>query len=511
MVEEKFFNFTEVSKEEFEYFKTEGFVTSDKYTVAKYIYIVLFTVFMIFAAVSFVYFYKLRKSYIIRQRGFMLTFLGGIVAFLNVAFSLSSQIFQIPCSLNVVLANSLSVLLHSFFVVRSLRIILFYYLNLFKVSSINKKRLNTMKMDFTQQIEPNRYIMKVYRKINIINCCVLIIPTLISSIITVIMYISKEELRDACPLFKPTDPVKQIKDPRVQQLLIVILICSSVMMVLNIVNAITLCFIKDSSKYGIRFECIIVSVLIVLINSIGIVFRNQAGNQDGKYPLRAILNIYNVTKGGEMMYSFISFYIFLVFIPIPIRHYYKAKNLKNRYFQDPMSSLHFFYKVLNTPSLVNELRNIAVKEFSVENVLFWENYKVLQEKSKNYQLYYSRDYPSIRPDHQCNFDYYYYQLQQRNYAPDFLNRGGAYNPNLPIPKELFSYYISFYHMFIDYNGPSVVNLPEKTVKGIVNEMCSYPTVGIYDQAAREVIEMMYTSLYPILLNQNKEYIMSTVI
>jgi len=32
-------------------------------------------------------------------------------------------------------------------------------------------------MDFTQQIEPNRYIMKVYRKINIINCCVLIIPT----------------------------------------------------------------------------------------------------------------------------------------------------------------------------------------------------------------------------------------------------------------------------------------------------------------------------------------------
>lgn len=66
-------------------------------------------------------------------------------------------------------------------------------------------------------------------------------------------------------------------------------------------------------------------------------------------------------------------------------------------------------------------------------------------------------------------------------------------------------------MFIDYNGPSVVNLPEKTVKGIVNEMCSYPTVGIYDQAAREVIEMMYTSLYPILLNQNKEYIMSIVI
>lgn len=86
--------------------------------------------------------------------------------------------------------------------------------------------------------------------------------------------------------------------------------------------------------------------MIVLINSIGIVFRNQAGNQDGKYPLRAILNIYNVTKGGEMMYSFISFYIFLVFIPIPIRHYYKAKNLKNRYFQDVIIIQILFYYII---------------------------------------------------------------------------------------------------------------------------------------------------------------------
>jgi len=415
--------------------------------------------------------------------------------------------------LNVILANSLSVLLHSFFVVRSLRIILFYYLNLFKVSSINKRRFNTMKMDFTHQIEPNRYIMKIYRKINMINLAVLIIPTLITTIITIVIYNVNDDLSDHCPLTTPTDTLVQIKDDEVNILLGVIAVSSAVMMILNIVNAITLCFIKDSSKYGIRFECISVSILIVIVNSLSMVFRSQAeaDEKNNKMPTRFILNLYNVTKGGEMMFASVSFYIFLIFIPIPIRHYFKAKSLKNRYFQDPMSSLHFFYKVLNTPSLVNELRNIAVKEFSVENVLFWENYKVLQEKSKNYQLYYNREYPSIRPDHQCNFDYYYYQLQQRNYAPDFLSDRGAYNPNLPIPKELFSYYISFYHMFIDYNGPSVVNLPEKTVKGIVNEMCSYPTVGIYDQAAREVIEMMYTSLYPILLNQNKEYIMSTVI
>jgi len=44
----------------------------------------------------------------------------------------------------------------------------------------------------------------------------------------------------------------------------------------------------------------------------------------------------------------------------------------------------------------------------------------------------------------------------------------------------------------------------------MNELCTYPTVGIYDGAANEVIEMMYISLYPILLKQNKKHIINTV-
>jgi len=508
----KFFDLNEVTEEEFEAFFHEGFLDNDKFKVAHIIYKVLFVLFNIFGIVSFVYFYRLRKSYIIRQRNFKLTFIGGIFAFLSVNLSLSTQVFKIPCGISIISANSLSVLVHSFFIVRSLSIILFYFLNLFKVSSINKRKRNAMKLDVNQEIEPNKYIMRVYRRISLINIIVLIIPCLITTIVTIVIYNLNTKLHDNCSLTHPTDAMLQIKDERINVIFGVIAASGIIMMILNVINAITLCFIKDSTKYGIRFECICLSIMIIFFNFISVAFRANTTDLKGKEkkPVRFLLDLYNVTKGGEMVFSFISFYIFLVFIPLPIKYYYKAKSLKDRNEQDPMSSLQFFYKVLNTPSLVNELRNIAVKEFSVENVLFWENYKILQEKSKNFQMFYNSEYPSIRPSNQYNFDYYYYQLQQRNYAPEFLNRG-VYDPNMPIPKELFSLYISFYHMFIDYNGPSVVNLPERTVKNIVNEMCSYPTVGIYDQAAREVIEMMYTSLYPILLSQNKEYIMNTVL
>jgi len=507
------FNFTRVNQQEFDDFFNEGFLDNDKLKVAHIVYIIIFLLFNIFAIGSFVQFYKLRKSYIIRQRNFRLTFIGGIFAYLSVNLSLSTQVFKIPCSISILSANSLSVLVHSFFIVRSLSIILFYFLNLFKVSSINKRKRNAMKLDINQEIEPNKYILKVYRRISLINVVVLILPCIITTIATIVFYNTNTDLRENCSLTVPTDAMLQIKDKRINVIFNIIAVSGIAMMILNVINAITLCFIKDSTKYGIRFECICLSIMIIFFNFVSVVFRantiDLAKKKEHEQPIRFLLNLYNVTKGGEMVFSFISFYIFLVFIPLPIKHYYKAKSLKNKNGQDPMSSLQFFYKVLNTPSLVNELRNIAVKEFSVENVLFWENYKILQDKTKNYQMYYNNEYPTLRPDNQYNFDYYYYQLQQRNYAPEFLNND-VYDPNMPIPRELFSYYISFYHMFIDYNGPSVVNLPERTVKNIVNEMCSYPTVGIYDQAAREVIEMMYTSLYPILLSQYKEYIMNTL-
>jgi len=48
------------------------------------------------------------------------------------------------------------------------------------------------------------------------------------------------------------------------------------------------------------------------------------------------------------------------------------------------------------------------------------------------------------------------------------------------------------------------------VKHIFNEICTYPTVGIYDTAKNEVVEMMYSSIYPILLRKNQKQITTTL-
>jgi len=86
----------------------------------------------------------------------------------------------------------------------------------------------------------------------------------------------------------------------------------------------------------------------------------------------------------------------------------------------------------------------------------------------------------------------------------------SYDPNMLVPKEIMKYYMYFYHMFIDFNGPAAINLPSVIIQQILNEICSYPTVGMYDTAKNEVVELMYSSIYPILLRDNKKHIANTI-
>jgi len=41
-------------------------------------------------------------------------------------------------------------------------------------------------------------------------------------------------------------------------------------------------------------------------------------------------------------------------------------------------------------------------------------------------------------------------------------------------------------------------------------MCTYPTVGMYDNAKNEVVEMMFSSIYPILLDKSKKHLIETI-
>jgi len=65
--------------------------------------------------------------------------------------------------------------------------------------------------------------------------------------------------------------------------------------------------------------------------------------------------------------------------------------------------------------------------------------------------------------------------------------------------------------FVDRNGPSAVNIFGKTIKKIYHEMCLFPTVSIFDDAKEEVVSMMYSSIFPILLKRNKKYMSNTLV
>jgi len=50
----------------------------------------------------------------------------------------------------------------------------------------------------------------------------------------------------------------------------------------------------------------------------------------------------------------------------------------------------------------------------------------------------------------------------------------------------------------------VVNISGTSERQIYNEICFNPTIGVYDSAKNEVVEMMYNSIYPIFLKNNKQ-------
>jgi len=45
-------------------------------------------------------------------------------------------------------------------------------------------------------------------------------------------------------------------------------------------------------------------------------------------------------------------------------------------------TMEYFYKLINDPIIIEELKEVAISEFSVENVLFWESYRELMKLTK---------------------------------------------------------------------------------------------------------------------------------
>ncbi|KAG4083980.1 hypothetical protein H8356DRAFT_967078 [Neocallimastix lanati (nom. inval.)] len=505
-----FFNSTIVSKEELDEYARTGFLT-DTFIVERSIYLFLFFFISIITVTFLIIFYKLRNSYIIHQRNFGLTFTEGIFISIDLFIIFLPQLTEVPCFLTVISANILNTIINLIFLTRSLRVILFYHYNIFKVTSISKKKYNNPRKENIIH-EPNNYLHLLSKKIKIVTALFIIIPSLIAIAVTFLIYLIDSEVRKDCPIWKLEDTMISFKNNKGEKVYIVVIIFGFFFMTFNFIFAILLINVKDVNKYGVKFECLSVSIMTLAFNIINIILQKNATIKSTYFDInenirRGFLDIYEKTKGGKMFFSFNLMYMFFTSIILPVIHYYRNKLSKNIYFQDPMNSLQYFYKLLNTPSLVSELREIAIKEFSVENVLFWENYQILQKMVNKYYIEYNKakEFRDERIVTQYDFEnYYFQQLQGNNNNSDGSMDNYSYDPNMPIPDEILPYFTSFYYMFIDYNSPDVVNISGTSERQIYNEICFNPTIGVYDSAKNEVVEMMYNSIYPIFLKNNKQ-------
>ncbi|ORX87564.1 hypothetical protein BCR32DRAFT_240042 [Anaeromyces robustus] len=504
------FNTTVVNDDEFNEYKNRGFITEKGFVFEKLTYKILFVLFVVIFGVSLILFYKLRKSYIIRQRGFTLSFIGGIVTFINVFIGFLPQLMKVPCPLTVYNSNFLNVLVNLIFFCRSLRVFLYYRYNIFKVSSVKKREKFINSKKSLSNEEPSSYLSRIIKKINYILAAVIIIPALICLIGTIIIHLTLKD--GTCSISSFDDAMIDLKKNKGRQLFFIVQICGGVYMVLSFIMTILLSFIKDTKTFGAKFECISTCILILISNIINIILQVNASTDydvNTNNHRRMYLDLFEITKGGKILFMIVSIYMLFTSITLPVIRHFMAKRAKRRLADEELHTKEYFSKVLDDPSLVNELRNIAIKEFSAENVLFWENYKVLQ--NMNYRYYVeskkAEEMGDMRLLDQYDFEGYYQQQIKSYTTPTIQNI--TYDSNIPVPKEINPYYQRFYNTFIDINGSARVNISGEVSKEIRNEI-PLPTVGIFDKAKDEVVDMMYESIYPILLSKHEKYINETL-
>lgn len=509
----------------------------DRQNTMKKVYMIIFVIYTVIGVLSLICFCYLKNWYIIKQRGFGLTLLNGVFAFLSGFTSLMTQFVNIPCGFGLYLTNVINPFYNALFLSRSLRVVLLYHFNIFKVTAIKKRNKKRREYYVTGESEPNYYLPKVYKKVNNIIYFVIAIPTIIAFVITLIKHIRHFE---DCQFTSELNATELLKTNNSASLFNVAQYAGVIMAVSMSIMFIFVCKIKDNSKYGVKFECMSTIILIVVLTIFNMflnmniqsvvskynalmntkysrmgfedLIKNLNENEDKDFRKPYILYyIYDYTKGGRILFTIITMYMIFSSIILPCIKCYSSKREKNKYFHEPTSSIQYFYKVLNSPPLVEELKSIAIKEYSVENVLFWENYQVLQKMVYRYQIEYKKAERIGNPKLVSQYDFEgYYQQQIQSFSISSMD-DYSYDPNMPVPSEIMPYYLNFYKTFIDSLGPASVNISGSAIKRIYNEICTYPTIGMFDHAKNEIVEMMYSSIFPILLRQNRKQLRSSVI
>jgi len=473
-----------------------------------YLFLNIFCILYFLIPLIWICFY--RNWYVIKQRNFTLTFIGGIATFINNFFNLITQVAKVPCAFSYYSATVFNFLMQLCFISRAIRLIFLYRLNVYKVTELSQDKF-IQKSKNGQIVEPNIYYKSIYKMVDkkIVRT---LIPALvlIYTVICVVFHLTTKN-GTSCGLI-PVDINEKLKGDgtshynNMRVMFELPQITGSIFSVINILIALKFTFsdIRDDQRFGIKFDCFSNSVISIIARVIYTImsykFRKIVENNSFSEN-QGFLKFYAITKNGLIFFIFIGFYIHTTSIIIPLYKCIKAERMNKRYINEPTNTMEYFYKILNSPNLLEELKTIAIQEFSVENILFWENYCILRKyairisKKQNCNTSFSNyKYDEINNSYYCLQDTYSHSSSSQDDA--------NYNPSFPLVSQLKPYYNSFYNTFIDINGPASVNITGNTMRRIYHGFYTYPTVGIFDEAKDEVVESMYFSLFPILLQQN---------
>ncbi|ORX83564.1 hypothetical protein BCR32DRAFT_291890 [Anaeromyces robustus] len=469
---------------------------------------------------------KYKDWHVFKQRNFILTFVGGIANLISTLSNSLTQIFLMPCMLEYYSATVATFIMQLCYVFRAFRLIFLYKLNIFKVSELSENKF-VKSIKNGNIIEPNKYYKSIYTMVNkrligIVMPILIIIVTIISVVVHILVNINGNrkngmicgitltningkingalyaEIQNKKNMNENLQNSFYIMDTmfRIPEFITLFFILSCI--IITIIFTVT--DIKDDQKFGIKFDCFSTAIVNIIISSIYFIFK--------KYRIEILRchdnriwtpsQLYIRTKGGILLFIFSGIYIQLTSVVIPLIKCIQSKQIMEKYENEPTNTIEYFYKVLNTPSMVEQLKTIAIRLFSVENVLFWENYCTLHKITSRVKSRYEHH------NHKSKALGAFLLDSSTNSESSITMEEESYDPNYPLLEELIPYYKSFYYTFIDIDGPAAVNLNNSTITDIRECFAKYPVIGIFDEAKDEIVDSMFFSLFPILLQQNKK-------
>ncbi|ORX77344.1 hypothetical protein BCR32DRAFT_283267 [Anaeromyces robustus] len=460
-----------------------------------------------------------RNSFIVKQRSFILTLIGGISSFLSAKTNLASQNYNVSCAFTYYSRVVFMFIAQVCFVSRAFRLILLYRLNDYKLNQLNHKEF--IQKTQNGDINESNIYYKSFKKTSDKKFVYLIMPFLIifdfimgfflkDTLIQKIFVIGNYNLNDRILYHSQFSSSSKIPEhfkginESMTNLFKVPRYTSYFFIILYLIIVLIFIFtkIKDDQKFGIKFDCFsnaIISLITQLFHEF--LCTNKAKDMIAKQ-INPIYTINNVTKNGIIFFVFVDFFIQLTSVIIPLIKCIQEKQINENHNNVHINNLQYFYSILQSPAFMDELKSIALQEFVAEDILFWENYCTLQKITnrsiKRYEERYNNNNNNRNPFNMYNNNNYihnYYSINDYNLN---LENNHIDNPYYPILPDLLPYYNVFYHIFIDPN----VHVPQNIYQVLHNN----PVVGVFDGAKNEVVESMYMSIFPRLLQNSRKQI-----